>query len=108
MTIFDEALNGLFADPNLGETAVYRPVFGAPQEIKVVPRAADLLLAGLAGGQQVHPGMAVEVRAQDIPSGTPGDGDQVDLAGARFRVRSARLIDIARDLWLLDLVPAVD
>ncbi len=102
--IADAAIAATYAA--LGRTATWVPVYGPAFTLPVHLGHAPQLLDGLGGGQLPADGMIAEVRAADLPAGSPGDNDQLLLGERRWRVRSARYKDANRLIWLLDCVPA--
>ena len=90
----------------LAVAITYRPLLGPAVVVAAVPRVVDPLLAGLGGGQQLHDGRLLEVRAGELPAGSPGPGDQLATGGQTYLVRSWRPADGSRQVWLLDAVPA--
>lgn len=89
----------------LGVDATWQPMMGAARTVRLVPRSGDRLLAGLAGGQQVHHGLLAEVAASALPTGSPAEGDALIVGECRYRVRSARFAEPTQSIWLIDAVP---
>ena len=90
----------------LGLSATWVPVYGAAFTLPVHLGQAPQLLDGLGGSRHPADGIVAEVRAADLPAGSPGDNDQLLLGERRWRVRSARYKDPNMLVWLLDCVPA--
>lgn len=90
----------------LGLTATWVPAYGAAFMLPVHLGQTPPLLEGLGGGRLPADGIVAEVRAADLPAGSPGDNDQLLLGERRWRVRSARYKDANMLIWLLDCVPA--
>lgn len=102
MTVFDAAIDSLFADPNLSVAATWR-VGGigdgvAVRIIRVSP--ADLALT-VGGVETVSSTALFAVRAADIAA--PAPGDTVTLAtGEVMTVQGAPSFDQRKQVWTCD------
>lgn len=102
MTVFDDALDAIYADPNFGIAALYRPVAGADKPVTLLAKGEDRTGFGEIGA--VIEGERARVRVSEVAE--PAEGDLVEcedprLAG-RFRVAS-RSREHRRRQWILVL-----
>ena len=103
MTAFEEALDDLFADANLGRDALWRSGgVGAGVPVRLMLRQPDES-AALFDVHANLPKLAAEVRVSEVASAAEGDLLEVD--GASYRVRGAER-DSERLLWRLSLEQA--
>lgn len=102
--IADAALAASYGALGLGAT--WLPVIGPSFTLPLHLARTPPLLDGLGGSRHPADGIVAEVRAADLPPGSPGDNDQLLLGERRWRVRSARYKDANMLVWLLDCVPA--
>ena len=72
MSVFDTAMQALFADQNLAVTVTFIPQRGENQTVRVITRAPDLYQN--IGQSVMHtPSLVLEVQMADCPTITPGD-----------------------------------
>lgn len=102
MDVFGDAVAAVFADPNFGKPAVYRPPGGGGAvDIAILFRQPDAVF-DQAGSAAVGATASGEIRVADLPS-QPLAGGTVTLAdgGAVYRIASARRGDADRSIWLV-------
>ena len=103
MTIFAAALVQLFADPNIGVDAIWRPGGGGPGvPLRVVRRSPDDEVS--FGGSTM---IAETNRIDAIISQCPDlrSGDAFEIEGEDFVVQGAPTRDRDRLLWQIELRP---
>lgn len=83
MDAFTAALDTIFADPNIGEDAVWRPggLEGTP--IRVV-RKQPGRIAEFGSSRAIMPAVLIEVRRSEAPD--IAEGDFVEIGTQTFRV----------------------
>ena len=80
MSIFAEAVDSLFTDPNIGRDATWRAGgSGAGVAVKVVFRAPDQV-ANFGGGRFVAQGRFIDVRLSEVAILQPGDTFEIGSA----------------------------
>ena len=98
MTAFADALDDLFADPNMAVTVSY---LGSPVRALVRRPDRDIEFSDIT----VHTGTAVfEIRRRDVPA--PVAGDIIIHDGDSFVVQGEPRLDAERLIWTLDTRPA--
>ncbi len=103
MSVFAQAIDDLFADPNLAKDAVYLPEGGEPIAVRVIARRPDRVLD--FGDARLHAETAIfEVRASDVPS--PRPSDRFEVGGEMFVIQGEPIRDSERLVWTLDTRPA--
>lgn len=103
MTVFAQAIDDLFADPNLAADAVFLPEGGEPAPIRIIARRPDRAVE--FGDARLHAETAVfEVRATEVPN--PRPGDRLDVGGEMFVIQGEPIRDSERLVWTLDTRPA--
>lgn len=103
MSVFDTAMQVLFADTNLAIDATFIPTLGANKEVRVVTRAPDLYQN--IGQSVIHtPSFVLEVRVIDCPTIIEGDIFLIDKI--KYVVQGAPRRDSERLTWQVDLYAA--
>jgi hypothetical protein len=102
MTAFAAIVDRLFADPNLGLTAVYAPADGAPIPVRIIARRADEVTV-ISDARLWSETTRIDLRVGEVQS--PRPGDRVEIAGETFVVQGEPLRDRERLVWTLDLRP---
>lgn len=103
MSVFAQAIDDLFADPNLAAEAVYLPEGGEPISVRVIARRPDQVLE--FGDARLHAETAVfEARVSEVPN--PRPGDRLDVGGELFVIQGEPVRDSERLVWTLDTGPA--
>ena len=99
MSVFDTAMQVLFADRNLAIDATFIPTLGANKEVRVVTRAPDLYQNI---GQSVieTPSLVLEVQVADCPSVVQGDQFMID--GITYKAQGTPRRDSERLVWQVD------
>ena len=97
---FDRCIDATFRA--FGVAASHTPSGGgAPAAVTVIPVLADPTLAALDGATRLKgEGGLFELRAADVPA--PGPGDSLIVAGAAYKVSSARAKDPLKKIFVLD------
>ena len=103
MTIFADAIDTLFGDPNMARDAVYTPEGGAPQLIRVVTRRADET-TGLGDARLWSETTRVDLRVAEVPA--PRPGERIEIDGDAFLIQGESVRDRERLVWTVDLRPA--
>ncbi len=98
MTAFADALDDLFADPNMAVTVTYQG-----RSIRALVRRPDRDIE--FSDITVHAGTAVfEIRRRDIPA--PQAGDIIHHDGDNFVVQGEPRLDAERLAWTINVRPA--
>ncbi len=100
MSLFAEAIDDLFADPELARDAVWRAGgVGDGVTVRAVVRLADRVTE--FGAARIASGTAlVEVRTAEVAA--PAEGDAITVAGRTLVVQGEPLADAERLVWKLD------
>ncbi len=102
MDAFGEAAGVIFADPNFGKAAIYRPPGGGVAvPVAVLLREPDSVFdqGGIAAVEATAWG---EIRVADLPDQPTKNGTvTLDDGGAVYRVASAKRGGDDRSLWLV-------
>ena len=78
MDAFASVIDALFADPNIGEDALWKASgSGAGVAVRIVFRTPDQA-AGFGGGRFVATGRFVDVRVSEVASLQPGDTFEIE------------------------------
>ncbi len=103
MSVFDTAMQVLFADKNLAIDATFIPTLGANKEVRVVTRAPDVYQN--IGQSVVHtPSLVLEVQVSDCPTLVAGDIFLIDKI--KYVVQGAPRRDSERLTWQVDCYEA--
>ncbi len=98
MTAFADALDDLFADPNMAVAVTYQ---GSPVRALVRRPDRDVEFSDIT----VQTGTALfEIRRREVPS--PQVGDIIHHDGDSFVVQGEPRLDAERLIWTLDTRPA--
>ena len=97
MTVFAEAVDALFSDPNIGRDATWRAGgVGAGVTVRIVFRAPDAV-ANFGGGRFVAQSRFIDVRTVDVPILEPGD--TFEIGSATYAVLGEPLADDDNLIW---------
>ena len=98
MTAFTDALDDLFADPNMAVAVTYQ---GSPVRALVRRPDRNIEFSDIT----VHSSTALfEIRRRDVPA--PQAGDVIVHDGDSFVVQGEPRLDAERLIWTLDTRPA--
>jgi hypothetical protein len=101
MSIFAEAIDDLFADPNLARDAVWRAGgTGAPVTVRIVLRQPDRI-GGFGETRLLAATTVIEVRTVEAPELAEGDVFEID--GEAFVVQGEPVRDSERLVWTVEL-----
>ena len=103
MSLFADAIDTLFGDPNMARDAVYTPDGGAPVLIRAVARRADEV-TGFGDARLWSETTRVDLRVAEVPA--PHPGDRIEIDGDAHRVQGEPVRDHERLVWTVDLRPA--
>ena len=103
MSLFAEAIDDLFADPNLARDAVWRPAAGDPVPVRIMLRQPDDI-ASVGESRFATNATVVDIRITEIAE--PRPGDQVEIDGELFVVQGEPRRDAERLVWRIEAVPA--
>ena len=97
MSVFAEAVDTLFTDPNIGRDAIWRAGGGgAGVNVRVVFRAPDMV-ASYGGGRFVAQSRFIDVRTSDVA--TLGVGDAFEIGGNTYIVQGEPVRDDDNLVW---------
>jgi hypothetical protein len=103
VTVFAQALEAIFADPNISNEAAYTAEGGAPKMVRIVARRAD---AVTSFGEARLWSEATRVDLRVVEVAEPRPGDRVEIGDEAFIVQGEPVRDRERLVWTLDLRPA--
>ena len=103
MTAFAAAVGALFADPNIGQDAVYTPEGGAPILARVVMRRADAI-TDFGDARLWSETTRIDLRVGEVTN--PRPGDRIEIYGEAFLIQGEPVRDRERLVWTVDLPPA--
>ena len=103
MSLFADAIDTLFGDPNMARDAVYTPEGGAPVLVRVVTRRADDV-SSIGDARIWSETTRVDLRVAEVPA--PRPGDRVEVDGDAFLIQGEPVRDRERLVWTVDLRPA--
>ena len=103
MSIFSQAVDDLFADPNLARDAIWRPSVGNPISIRVMLRRPDEV-ASFGESRFATDTTVLDIRVTQVAE--PRPGDQVEIDGELFVVQGEPRRDSVRLVWRIEAVPA--
>ena len=99
----ENALEVLFADPNIGRDAVYIADGGAPILVRVVARRADAV-TDFGEARLWSETTRIDLRVAEVPA--PRPGDRIEIDGEAFLIQGEPVRDRERLIWTLDMRPA--
>jgi hypothetical protein len=100
---FENALEVLFADPNIGRNAVFIADGAAPVLVRVVARCADALTE-FGEARLWSETTRIDLRVAEVPN--PRPGDRIEIDGDAFLIQGEPVRDRERLVWTVDLRPA--
>ena len=100
---FENALEVLFADPNIGVEAIYTSDGGAPVLVRVVARRADAV-SEFGDARLWSETTRIDLRVAEVPNPRPGDRIEIDTEA--FLIQGEPVRDRERLVWTVDLRPA--
>jgi hypothetical protein len=103
MSLFADAIDTLFADPNIARDAVYVADGGTPVLVRVTLRRADDITA-FGDARLWSETTRIDLRVAEVPN--PRPGDRVEIDGEAFLIQGEPVRDRERLIWTLDLRPA--
>jgi hypothetical protein len=99
---FENALEVLFADPNIGVEAVYTSDGGAPVLVRAVARSADAV-SDFGDARLWSETTRIDLRVAEVPN--PRPGDRIEIGGDAFLIQGEPVRDRERLVWTVDLRP---
>ncbi len=103
ISAFAAIVDTLFADPNIGQEAVYITDGGAPELVRVVSRQADTI-TDFGDARLWSETTRIDLRFAEVPA--PRPGDRVEIDGEAFLIQGEPVRDRERLVWTVDLRPA--
>ncbi|MBK8174802.1 MAG: hypothetical protein IPK66_05885 [Rhodospirillales bacterium] len=103
MNVFKEAMDALFADPNLGIDTVYR-VSGADPAVpaRVILRRPDRV-GTLGETRIVTETLLIDVRVSEVAA--PADGDTIEAGRTVFVIQGEPIRDAEQLVWTVEARP---
>jgi hypothetical protein len=104
MSAFANAVDALFADPNIATDAVWRTGGADPgMPVRVIVRQPDRI--GNFGETRIAATtLVIDVRVSEVAA--PAEGDTIEMNGAVSVIQGAPMRDAGRLIWTLDTRPA--
>jgi hypothetical protein len=102
MSVFEDAIDTLFGDPNMGREALYIAQGGAPQLVRVVLRRPDDI-TGFGEARLWSETTRLDLRVAEVPN--PRPGDRIEIDGEPFLIQGEPTRDRERLIWTVDLRP---
>ena len=99
---FENALEALFADPNIDRDAVYTADGGAPVLVRVVVRRADAI-TDFGDARLWSESTRVDLRTAEVAN--PRPSDRIEMDGDAFLIQGEPVRDRERLVWTVDLRP---
>ena len=97
MTVFAAALDVLFADPNIGEDALWKPGgAGSGVPVRVIRKSPDVV-ERFGDTSIVLPTNILDVRKADVAS--PAEGDLIEIGTVTLKVIGTPVIDQLGLVW---------
>ncbi|WP_412049488.1 hypothetical protein ACK6D9_17500 [Hoeflea sp. Naph1] len=100
MTAFTAVVDALFADPNIGQEAVYTSDGGAPVLVRIVSRQADAI-TDFGDARLWSETTRIDLRVAEVPA--PRPGDRLEIDGEAFLIQGEPVRDRERLVWTVDL-----
>ena len=100
MSIFADAIDDLFSDPNLALDAVWREEGrGAGIPVRVIARRGDRM-RGFGETRVIAETALFEVRVSEVPA--PAAGDTIEIGSDAYVVQGAPVRDSERLVWTVE------
>jgi hypothetical protein len=97
------AIDVLFADPNLGVDAIYRP--GGPNPgtaVRAIIRQPDRV--GTFGETRIASETTIfDIRTSEVAA--PAEGDTIEMSGTVYVIQGEPIRDAERLIWTLEVRP---
>jgi hypothetical protein len=103
MTVFDAALDALFADAHLARDVVYTAEGGAPVLVRAILRRPDDV-TGFGDARIWSETTRLDLRLAEVAN--PRPGDRIEIDGEAFLIQGEPVRDRERLVWTVDLRPA--
>ena len=103
MSVFNAAIDLLFADANIGREAVYIAEGGAPVLVRAVMRRADEVTI-FGDARLWSETTRIDLRVIEVPN--PRPGDRIEIDGEAFLIQGEPVRDRERLVWTVDMRPA--
>ena len=101
MTVFDVAVQALFADPNIAEQALWRPGGAGPGVPVSIIRTPPQPEFDIGGVKLVQDGMMFDVSAGMAP--TIDENDTIETAGIVYVIQAPPVRTMDGRIWRLDV-----
>jgi len=101
VTIFDTAIDTLFADANLAIDATYTPVAGAPVGVRVIKTIEDDPMDVFAGRQVVKK-IKADIRVSEVA--TVAAGASLLIGVTTYKVTNPQIKDGDQLVWSMELL----
>ena len=100
MSVFTDAVDALFADPNLCTDAIWRTGGADPgMPVRVIVRQPDRI--GNFGETRIATAtLVIDVRVSEI--GAPAEGDTIEMNGTIYVIQGEPIRDAERLIWTLE------
>lgn len=97
MSIFASAAAVLFADPNLGQDATWKPGgVGGGVPVRVILRRPDRVV-GFGGSRALLPSVFIDVRQAQVPAAA--EGDTVTIGSVVYEIIATPVSDALGLVW---------
>jgi hypothetical protein len=103
MSAFADAIDALFADPNIAADAVYQAGGGDPgMPVRVIVRQPDRI--GDFGETRIAAAtLVIDVRVSEVAA--PAEGGMIEMNGTIYVIQGEPIRDAERLVWTLEARP---
>ena len=101
MTIFDTAIDTLFANDDLAVDATYTPVAGGPVSVRVVKTIEDEQTFQFTGGQVARK-IKADIKVSDVA--VIAAGDSLLIGAVTYTITNPQIKDVDQLIWSMELI----
>ena len=103
MSVFEAAIDVLFADPHLAADGTFTPDSGAPIAVRVIVRRPDRIVA-FGDARLASESAMFDLRVSEVAD--PRPGDQLEVSGRSYILFGEPVRDAERLVWTVSARPA--
>lgn len=101
MTIFDTAIDTLFADDNLAVDAIYTPAAGGPVSVRAIKTIEDDP-TDVFSGRQVVKKIKADIRVSEVT--VVATGDSLLIGSTTYSITNPQIKDVDQLVWSMELI----